>query len=141
METLVQDIRYALRQFARRPGFTAVAVLSLTLGIGANSVIYGLLDAVVFTPFPYTEPGRLVAVGVAFPKVSSGTNYVEVLSPVEYQDIRGVKSFASTGAFDLGNRTLSGGDMPERIFAAFLLDDLFPVLGMKPLLGRGFTTA
>ena len=139
METLVQDVRYALRQFARRPGFTAVAVLSLALGIGANSVIYGLLDGYVFNPFPYPDAHRLMAIGTTFPKVSSDTTYVETLSPAEYLDIRGVKSFSAVGAFDLGNRNLSGGDVPERVFTAFLADDLFPVLGMKPLLGRGFT--
>ena len=73
METLVQDVRYALRQFARRPGFTAIAVLSLALGIGGNSLIFGLLDGFVFTPFPYPDADRLVAVGGTFPKVSAET--------------------------------------------------------------------
>ena len=139
METLVQDIRYSLRQFIRRPGFTAIAVLSLALGIGGNSVIYGLLDGFVFNPFPYPNPDRLVAVGVTFPKISSDTTYVEVLSPAEYHDIRPLESFSHVAAFDLGNRNISGGDVPERVFTALLLDDLFPVLGMKPLFGRGFT--
>lgn len=139
METLVQDVRYALRQFGRRPGFTAVAVLSLVLGIGGNAVIYGLLDGLVFNPFPYPAADRLVAIGAAFPKLSSDVSYVEVLSPAEYGDIRSVRSFAHLGAFDLGNRNVSGGDVPERVFTAFLLDDLFPVVGMAPQLGRGFT--
>ena len=139
METLVQDIRYALRQFVRRPGFTAIAVLSLALGIGGNSVIYGLLDGFVFNPFPYPNPDRLVAIGVTFPKISADTTYVEVLSPAEYQDIRSTTTFSHIAAFDLGNRNISGGDVPERVFTALLLDDLFPVMGMKPLLGRGFT--
>jgi predicted permease len=139
METFVQDIRYSLRQFVRRPGFTAIAVLSLALGIGGNSVIYGLLDGFVFNPFPYPNPDRLVAVGVTFPKISADTTYVEVLSPAEYQEIRPLESFSHVAAFDLGNRNISGGDVPERVFTALLLDDLFPVLGMKPLFGRGFT--
>jgi putative ABC transport system permease protein len=139
METLVQDVRYALRQFVRRPGFTAIAVLSLALGIGGNSVIYGLLDGFVFNPFAYPDPDRLVAIGATFPKVSSETTYVEVLSPAEYHDIRTATSFSHIAAFDLGNRNISGGDVPERVFTGFLLDDLFPVMGMKPFLGRGFT--
>ena len=139
MDTLFQDLRYALRQFARRPGFTAVAVLSLGLAIGGNSLIYGMLDGFVFRPFPYPEPDRLVAVGVAFPKLSAETTYVEALSPVEYLDIRTNRSFAHVGSFDLGNRNISGGDVPERVFTALLLDDLFPVIGMAPVLGRGFT--
>ena len=139
MDTVWQDMRYALRQFVRRPGFTAVAVLSLGIAIGANSLIYGLVDGFVFHPFPYPQPDRLVAVGVTFPKLSSETTYVESLSPAEYLDVRASRSFAHTGSFDLGNRNLSGGDVPERVFTALLLDDLFPVLGMTPALGRGFT--
>ncbi len=139
MDTLFQDLRYALGQFARRPGFSAVAVLSLGLAIGGNSLIYGLLDGFVFRPFPYPQPDRLVAVGVAFPKLSAETTYVEALSPAEYLDIRANKSFAHVGSFDLGNRNISGGDVPERVFTALLLDDLFPVIGLAPALGRGFT--
>ena len=139
MDTLFQDLVYALRQFVRRPGFTAIAVLSLGLAIGGNSLIYGMLDGFVFHPFPYPQPERLVAVGVAFPKLSAQTNYVEALSPAEYGDIRANRSFAHVGSFDLGNRNVSGGDVPERVFTALLLDDLFAVIGMTPALGRGFT--
>ena len=117
-------LRYALRQFVRRPGFTAVAVLSLALAIGGNSLIYGLVDGFVLHPFPYPDPDRLVSVGVNFPKLSSETTYVEALSPAEYADIRASRTFASTAAFDLGNRNISGGDVPERVFTALLLDDL-----------------
>jgi putative ABC transport system permease protein len=139
MDTILQDLRFAFRQFAHRPGFAAVAVLSLGIAIGANSLIYGMLDGFVFHPFSYPDPDRLVAVGVAFPKLSSETTYVESLSPAEYVDIRESRSFARTASFDLGNRNIAGGDVPERVFTALVLDDLFPVIGMKPALGRGFT--
>jgi putative ABC transport system permease protein len=139
METLRQDLRYAFRQFVRRPGFTAIAVLSLGLAIGANSAIYGTLDGFVFHPFPYPDPDRLVAIGVTFPKLSSETGYVEAISPLEYLDVRSARSFSAAASFDLANRTITGGDVPERVFTALLLDDLFPVIGMPPALGRGFT--
>ena len=139
MDTLLQDVRYALRSFVRRPGFTAIAVLSLALGIGGNTLIYGLVDGLVLNPFTYPEPDRLVSVGVTFPKLSSDTTYVEALSPAEYADIREARAFSSVAAFDLGNRNISGGDVPERVFTGLLLDDLFPVLNMKPAVGRGFT--
>lgn len=139
MESLVQDVRYAVRQFARRPGFTAIAVLSLALGIGGNSLIYGMLDGYVFNPFPYPDAHRLIAIGSTFPKVSSASRYVEAISPAEYNDFRTARSFSAFAAFDLGNRSIAGGDVPERVFTAFLLDDLFPVMGMPAFLGRGFT--
>jgi predicted permease len=139
MDTIIQDISYALRQFVRRPGFAAVGILSLGLAIGANSLIYGLVQGFVLHPFPYPDPDRLVAVGVGFPRISNDTRYVEALSPAEYADIKGLRSFGPAAAFDLGNRNISGGDVPERVFTALLLDDLFPVIGMAPQLGRGFT--
>jgi putative ABC transport system permease protein len=139
METLFQDVRYAARQFVRQPLFALVAVVSLGLAIGGNSLIYGMIDGFVLHPFPYPDPDRLVSVGVTFPKLSSETSYVEVLSPAEYADIKSNRSFAQTAAFDLGNRNISGGDVPERVFTALVLDDPFPVVGMKPVLGRGFT--
>jgi putative ABC transport system permease protein len=141
MDMLTQDLRYTIRSLLRRPGFTVVAVLSLAIGIGANSLIYGLVDGYVLHPFPYPDPDRLVAVGVGFPKLSSGVGYVEVLSPAEYYDIRTARSFSKFAAFDLGNRNISGVDVPERVFTALLLDDLFPVVGLPPALGRGFTAA
>jgi putative ABC transport system permease protein len=139
MDTLLQDVRYALRQFARRPGFAAIAVLSLALGIGGTTLIYGLIDGLVLHPFPYPDADRLVGIGVTFPRVSSDTTYVEVVSPAEYADLRGSRTFSHVAAFDLGNRNISGGDVPERVFTALLLDDLFPVIGMRPAIGRGFT--
>ena len=139
MDTLLQDIRHAFRQFVRRPGFTAVAVVSLALAIGGNSLIYGMLDGFVFNPFSYPDPDRLVSIGATFPRASTDTTYVEALSLAEYADIRTSAGIARIATFDLGNRNLSGGDVPERVFTGLLLDDLFPVLGMKPALGRGFT--
>jgi len=139
METLAQDTRYAFRQFVRRPGFAAVAVVSLALAIGGNSLIFGLLDGFVFHPFPYPQPDRFISVGVTSPKMSPETTYIEALSPAEYADVKRGTSFTHLGAFDLGNRNISGGDVPERVFTALLLDDLFPVVGMRPVLGRGFS--
>ena len=139
MDTLLQDTRHAFRQFVRRPGFTAVAVVSLALAIGGNSLIYGMLDGFVFNPFSYPDPDRLVSIGATFPRASTDTSYVEALSLAEYADIKTSAGIARIATFDLGNRNLSGGDVPERVFTGLLLDDLFPVLGMKPALGRGFT--
>ena len=139
MGTLVHDLRYAVRLLVKSPGFTAVVVLSLALGIGANSAIYSIVDGVVFNPFPYPEPDRLMAVGVTFPKLSAERRFIETISPLEIEDVRAQsRTLEKVMAFDLGNRNLSGGDAPERVFTAFVWGDPFATLGMRPLHGRGF---
>jgi putative ABC transport system permease protein len=139
IDTFRQDLRYAFRQLARRPGFAAVAILSLALGIGGNTAVFGIVDSFVLHPFAFPDAGRLLIVGRSFPRLSSETNFIEVLSPAEYEDIRQARSLAATAAFDLGNRNISGGDVPDRVFTAFMIDDAFPVIGLRPFLGRGFT--
>ena len=139
MDTFRQDLRYACSQLLRRPGFAADAVLSLALGIGGNTAVFGIVDSFVLHPFAFPDADRLMIIGPSFPKLSSETRFIEVLSPLEYEDFRHAKSFASTAAFDAGNRNISGGEVPERVFTAFMLDDAFPVVGLRPFLGRGFT--
>jgi putative ABC transport system permease protein len=139
MDTFRQDVRYAWRQLIRRPGFAAVAILSLALGIGVNTAVFGIVDSFVLHPFPFPDSDRLLIVGPSFPKLSSETRFIEALSPLEYEDFRHARSFAHTAAFDAGNRNISGGDVPDRVFTAFFIDDAFPVIGVRPFLGRGFT--
>ena len=139
MDTFRQDVRYACRQLMRRPGFAAVAILSLALGIGGNTAVFGIVDSFVLHPFAFPDADRLLVIGPSFPKLSSETAFIEVLSPLEYEDFRHARSFAGTAAFDLGNRNISGGDVPDRVFTAFMIDDAFPVVGLRPFLGRGFT--
>ncbi len=138
VDTMLHDLRHALRLVIRQPAFSAAAILSLALGIGGSSLIYGLVDGLVLHPFPYPDPDRLVSVGVAFPRQSSELRFIETLSPAEYLDFKKMRSFGLTTAFDLGNRNVSGGDEPERLFTALLLDDPFEVIGMRAVLGRGF---
>ena len=140
MDTIRQDLHYAGRQLARRPGFAAVAILSLALGIGGNTAVFGIVDSLVLHPFAFPDADRLLIVGPSFPKLSTETQFVEVLSPLEYVDFRHARSFAATAAFDLGNRNISGGDVPDRVFTALMLDDAFPAIGLRPFMGRGFTS-
>lgn len=139
MDTLLQDLKYTCRQLVRRPGFAAAAIASLALGIGGNTAVFGIVDSFVLHPFAFPNADRLLIIGPVFPKLSSETRFVEVLSPLEYEDIRHAQSFAGTAAFDMGNRNISGGDVPDRVFTAFMIDDAFPVIGVRPFLGRGFT--
>lgn len=140
MEGLVRDCRHAARQLWARPGFTAVAVLSLALGIGGNAIIIGFVDGFILRPFAYPEVDRVVAIGVTFPRVSDEERFIEALSPLEFLDIQKARSLTSIAAFDIGNRNVSGGDRPERVLTGLALTDPFGPFGLAPALGRGFTT-
>ena len=115
MEALLRDCRHAARQLRARPGFTAVAVLSLALGIGGNAIILGFVDGFILRPFAYPEVERVVAIGVTFPRLSNEERFIEALSPLEFRDIRQARTLTSIAAFDVGNRNVSGGDRPERV--------------------------
>ncbi len=139
MGTLAQDLRYAWRSIRKSPGFALVVITSLALGIGANTLIYSVVDGIVLRPFPYPNADRLVGIGVTFPAMSGERAFIEAISPPEYNDIRaGVSSLQQVFAFDLGNRNLSGGDQPERVFTGFIWGDPMAAIGVRPLLGRGF---
>jgi len=130
VQGLVNDLRHATRALVRRPGFTAAAVMMLALGIGGTSLIAGLVDGLVLRPFHYPDPDRLVTIGVTFPRASGRESFIEVLSPPEYLDISAARSLEDVLGFDLGNRNLSGGDVPERVFTALVFGDPFATLRM-----------
>ena len=139
MEALVQDLHHAFRQLVRRPGFTAVAVLSLALGIGGNAIIFAFFDGFVLHPFAYPEPDRVITIGSTFPRMSSEERFIEAISVPEFVDIQAARTIRSIALFDLGNRNISGGDRPERVMTALAMTDLFGPFGLRPALGRGFT--
>jgi putative ABC transport system permease protein len=139
VEATLHDVRQSLRLLAARPGYALPAVLTLALGIGGASLVGGLIDGLVLRPFALPDAGRLVSVGVTFPRVSDRERFIEAISPLEAQDIAALRSLERVMAFDLGNRNISGGDVPERVFTALVLGDPFPTLGLSPIVGRGFT--
>jgi putative ABC transport system permease protein len=139
MMTIVQDLRYAVRTMRRNAAFATLAIITLGLGIGATTIIYSAVDGIVLHPFPFPEPGRLIGVGPAFPKLGADVGYVEILSPAEYQDIeKQSRTLERVVAWDMGNRTLTDGDVPERLFSGFWWGNAFPTLGVSPAVGRGF---
>ncbi len=141
VDNMLHDLRYSIRLLSRQPGFAAIAVLSLALGLGGTTVIFGLVDGLVLKPFSLPDADSLVTIEVDFPKLHARDNpFIEVVSPAEYADLRTLRSLTKTSAFDLGNRHISGGDRPERLFTALVFSDLFQTAGVSPLLGRGFTT-
>ena len=139
VEAFVQDVRHAFRQLIRRPGFTAVAVLSLALGIGGNAIVFAFFDGYILHPFAYPEPSRLVTVGSTFPRMSDEERFIEAISIPEFADIKSAHTLRSVAAFDLGNRNISGGDRPERVATALAVTELFEPFGLRPASGRGFT--
>jgi putative ABC transport system permease protein len=137
---LLQDIRYALRLLRKSPGFTTVAVLTLALGIGANTAIFTVVNAVLLRPLPFKNPSQLVMIWEGLPEI--GYPKIEASAPDLMLYERQQKSFESLASFQNKDFDISGGSgEPERITAARVSASLFPTLGVSPLLGRTFTRA
>src|SRR3712207_4357418 len=134
MNTLLQDFRYALRKLAQQPGFTAVAVLTLALGIGANSAIFSVVNAVLLRPLPYPEPGRLVSVYESLPQ--GGTGSVSVPNLLDWRAQSDV--FTGIAAYEYGDFNLQEEQQPVRAVGAAVTPNFFEVLGATPQAGRAF---
>jgi len=137
METLFQDIRFGCRMLARNPGFTAIAVLTLAIGIGASTAIFSVVDTVLLRPLPYQQPDKLVVVSETLPGMS--TDAIGV-SAAEYQDYRDCNhSFSQVAAYESAGFNLTGVGQPLRVNAAALSASAIPLLGVSPEMGRAFT--
>jgi predicted permease len=136
---LLQDLRYAARMLRRHKGLTVVAVLTLALGIGANTAVFTTVDAVLLRPLPYRNSEQLVKIWGRYDKEGIPQNWI---SEPEWWDMRAaLRSFTSMAAYSTGggaNFTRQGGD-PLRVTMTFASADLWPLLGAQPLLGRVFT--
>ncbi|RKG52816.1 ABC transporter permease [Corallococcus sp. AB011P] len=137
MEHLLGDLRYAWRSLKNAPGFVAVAVLTLALGIGANSAVFSVVKGVLLTPPPFTQPERLVLLA---PNLDAfGLKEVSTSIP-EYRDlVTHTKAFVSLSAFRPDDMTLTGGESPRRLRVVIATASFLPTLGVAPVLGRGFT--
>jgi len=127
---VIPDIRHALRILFRYPAVSAIAVLALALGIGANTAIFSVINAVLLKPLPYHQPDRLVTI---LQPVTSP------ISPADFLDIRAqAKSFEVAGATELWSASLTGRDRPEQIIGLRFSQDMFRLLGVAPQRGRTF---
>jgi putative ABC transport system permease protein len=137
METLIKDIRYGLRGLWKRPGFTGVALITLALGIGANTAIFSLINAVLIRPLPFPEPDRLVW---TWGNIRNGGNRASV-SPLDYLDYRNqnrtFEQFAAMISVPI-SANLTGGGEPQRLSGAGVTGNFFQALGVQPALGRTF---
>src|SRR5579872_3226558 len=136
-EDFLMDFRFAARMLLKNPGFTAVAVLTLALGIGANAALFSVIDAVLLRPLPFHDPERLVAVhSVDLKDANMGgeTSYPAFL------DWRSrTHSFEAMSAWSPMGFTYTGGDQAESVPGAMVSANLFSMLGVSPAIGRGFT--
>ncbi|MBZ5684484.1 MAG: ABC transporter permease [Acidobacteriia bacterium] len=136
MNPFLQDIRYALRMLAQSPGFTAIAILTLALGIGANTALFSVVNGVLLNPLPYPQPDRLVAL------YSRTSTFAQ--SSISYPNFldwqRNNRSLASLAAYRSDDFNLTGAGEPERVRTEMISADFFSILGVTPLMGRDFTT-
>jgi putative ABC transport system permease protein len=133
IDRLLMDLRYAMRLFVRSPAWTAVAVVSLTLGIGANLLIFSIVDAVLLRPFPYSDPSQLVFIwGTKDDSVRRGISGADL---TDWQERS--RSFGALDAF-LGQLTFTVGESAEAVPGACVGPSVLPLLGVQPALGRNF---
>ena len=137
MNTIWQDLRYGIRMLTKSPGFTVVAVLALALGIGANSAIFSVVNAILLRPLPYKDPGELVLINHNYQKINLKAS-VSAPGYSHYRD--NAQSFSGVGAIGGWNANLTGtGGEPERLQGMAVTHDLFPLLGAEAARGRTFT--
>jgi putative ABC transport system permease protein len=134
MQTLLQDLRYGARMLWKRPGFTLIAVITLALGIGANTAIFSVIDALMLRPLPFREPDKLFQVWES--NVKGGYNEMEASYPnfADWRDQNQV--FEQIAIYSGRTYNLAGAAEPERIEGAIVAPAFFPLLGVKPMLGR-----
>ena len=137
MQTFLQDFRYGVRMLLKDPGFTIIAVVTLSLGIGVNTAVFSVVNGVLLRPLPYAAPERLALVQQHQPKL--GWYYGGVSAPewLDYRD--GNQTFAEMAAYNVLSLNLTGEGEPQRLQAARVSPGLFPLLGVTPLVGRGFS--
>jgi predicted permease len=136
--TLLQDLRFGLRTLRKSPGFTVIALFTLALGIGANTAIFSIVDAVMLKPLPFPDSDKLVFMTSAFEKQGVTRNFAT--SYADFLDWRSTaKSFTGMASYHQDSFTLAGLDQPLHVSGETVSGDFFSTLGTQPLLGRGFT--
>jgi predicted permease len=137
MHQLIQDFRHATRSLARVPGFTLIAVLTLALGIGANTAIFSVINGVILRPLPYPKPDQLIYINSQFPSLGFSQFWMD---PVEFLEFRERnQSFQRVGAYSTGAVNVGTDASPQRVTSAIVSDGFFETFGIAPIQGRTFT--
>ena len=134
METLWHDIRYAVRMLIKNPGFSAIAILSLALGIGATTAVFSVVYGVLVNPYPYANSDRMVHLVVH--DAGGNRRFVNLNGP-QLQQLRQASSVEGVAAMEGWNLTTTEGDLPEDVQAVYLTSNAFNYFGVPMLLGRG----
>src|SRR5215510_8810580 len=150
MDSIWADLKFAARLLVKKPAFTAIAITTLALGIGANSAVFSVVNALLFRPLPFREPERLVWIASGKGKPAGGLVPAEgdlsgvttqVGNFIDWRDTN--QSFEDLAAyfafFDYGSYTLTGSGEPERLRGVGVTENFLPLLGVEPAFGRGFT--
>ena len=132
-----QDFAYALRSLSKSPGYAAVTILTLALGIGANTAIFSVVNGVVLKPLPYPSPERLIFITSQFPKLGFDQFWVSAAEFIEFAE--NTRAFAQVGAYRAGASNVGTPDQPRRVTSAVITSELMPALGVAPIRGRQFT--
>lgn len=133
---MLSDIKVALRGLAKSPGFTAIAIVTLALAIGANTAVLSLVNSLLIRPLPYKSPAQLVLIWEQF--ANQGLERIPVSAPEFLDYEKDLRSYESIAAFDYVDLNLTGGDTPERVQGSVVSPGLFPLLGISPIRGRTF---
>ncbi len=136
LNSLLQDLHYALRQFRKSHGFTIVAVLTLALGIGANTAIFSVVNGVLLNPLPFPHANRIVSMFEATPDFFKGS--ISYPNFLDWQ--RDNRSFEAMAAYRSTDGSITGVAQPENVRAQRVSANFFPILGVNPILGRNFTS-
>jgi len=136
MTGLAQDIRYALRQLHKSPGFATVTVITLTLGIGANTAIFSVVNAVLLNPLPFHDASRIVSMFEETQNFAKGS--ISYPNFLDWQ--RDNRSFEAMAAYRGTDGSITGVGQPENVRAQRVSANFFPILGVNPILGRNFTS-
>ncbi len=136
MESVLQDLRFGTRMLMKSPGFTLIAVLTLALGIGANTTIFSVVNAVLLRPLPYPEPERLVMASLTNPAQGKSIDHLGMANFLAVRERN--QSFEKVTAFSSGSFTFTGGESPEQVSGAWVSADFFATLRVAPARGRAY---
>ena len=133
MQSLLQDLRYSLRQLVKNPGFALTAILSLALGIGATVSVFSVIYGVLLHPFPYADVERIGNLSI---RNTRGILFDAEFTGPQVRDLRQVRAFENIATWGLKNLTMTGQGVPENVSTYYGIGETFPTLGVPALLGR-----